>query len=277
MRLTRRSLREQTAIITGGSIGIGLCTATALAREGANIVLIGRDRERLDKAVAEIKKETGCSECRGYSLDVKSQNDMEEMADLTLSHYGQIDILVTAAGILRAEGGALRTVQQMSLREWNEVVDTNLKGVFTTNRAVIPAMIKQRSGHIVNLSSTSGRKGLAFDSAYCASKFAVIGLSEALAEELKHYGIKVHVLLPGAIETGMWDQNGPLPPPKDILAPERVADFILYVLTMPEDIVLAPPIIEPLKTHSGFPGRTEKNKDRQQSNSTSTNLKYADN
>jgi 3-oxoacyl-[acyl-carrier protein] reductase len=108
-------------------------------------------------------------------------------------------------------------------------------------------MIRQRRGNIVNISSTSGRKGLAYDSAYCASKFGVIGLSEALAEEMRQYGIRVQILLPGAIETGMWDQNGPIPRPDAILTPERVAELILYLVTMPEDMVLGAPIIEPFR------------------------------
>ncbi|MBW2602900.1 MAG: SDR family oxidoreductase [Deltaproteobacteria bacterium] len=243
-------LDGRVAIVTGGSIGIGLSTAAALAREDAYVVLVGRNRARLDKALLEIKQKTGSRKNIGLELDVRRESDMEQMARQTLDHFGRIDILVAAAGILRARGGRLRTLQQMSLEEWDEVIDTNLKGLFLSNRAVIPTMIRQRSGNIVNLSSTSGRKGLAFDSAYCASKFGSIGLSEAISEELRQYGIRVQVLLPGAIDTGMWDQNGPIPPPKDILTPDRVADFILYMITLSEDTVLDSPIVEPLKRHA---------------------------
>ena len=243
------SLVGQVAIVTGGTVGIGFSTALLLAREGAHVVVVGRNRKRLEKALVEIEEQESSLQPMGLLLDVRNQADMELMAEKTRDHFGRIDILVTAAGILRAGDGRLQTMQQMSETDWDEVVDTNLKGVFLANRSVLPTMIQQGGGNIINLSSTSGRTGLAFDSAYCASKFALIGLSESLAEEVRRYGIRVQMLLPGAIETGMWDQNGPLPPPRDILTPERVARFIIYSLTMPMDTILDSPIIEPLKRH----------------------------
>ena len=163
------------------------------------------------------------------------------MARWTLEHYGQIDILVASAGMLRA--GSPRVVAELSVAEWDLVIETNLKGVFLSNRAVLPTMLKQRRGAIVNLSSTSGQRGLAYDSAYCASKFGVIGFSEALAEEVRSYGVKVQVVLPGPVDTAIWDQNGPLPRPPHILPPERVADLILYLLTLPDDTMVVHPTI----------------------------------
>lgn len=240
-------LDGQVAIVTGGTVGIGRATCVALMREGATVIFVGRNRERVEETLTELKRRKRNSKPLGLDLDVRRETDMQEMADRTIERFGRIDILIAAAGILRAKGGLLRTLQQMSAQEWDEVLDTNLKGVFLSNRAVLPTMIRQRRGNILNISSTSGRKGLAFDSAYCASKFGVIGLSEALAEEMRQYGIRVQILLPGAIETGMWDQNGPLPRPGAMLAPERVADLILYLVTLPEDTALAAPIVEPFK------------------------------
>jgi NAD(P)-dependent dehydrogenase (short-subunit alcohol dehydrogenase family) len=99
-------------------------------------------------------------------------------------------------------------------------------------------MLRQREGQIVNLSSTSGRRGRALDGPYCASKFGVIGLTESLAEEVRTRGIKVLAILPDAVDTPLWKQNGPVAVPKDSLAPERVADLILYVLNLPRDTIL---------------------------------------
>lgn len=242
-------LNGQVAIITGGTVGIGYCTAVVLARAGVKVVLVSRDRVRVDGAAAELARDVVGVEVLGLALDVKNPEDMATMAVLTMERFGRIDILITAAGVLRVGGGIPRTLAQMPVEDWDEVLDTNLRGVFLANRAVIPMMISQRGGQIVNLSSTSGRKGLAFDSAYCASKFGVIGLTQSLAEELRTSGVRVHSLLPGAIDTGMWDQNGPLPPPEDILPPERVADCILALLRLPEDVLLDTPVIEPLKRH----------------------------
>src|SRR5262249_20528289 len=106
-------------------------------------------------------------------------------------------------------------------------------------------MVAQRRGVIVNLSSTSGRHGLAYDAAYCASKFGVIGFSEALAEEVRSSGIKVHTVLPGAVDTAIWDQNRPLPRPEQILPPQRVAELILYLLTLPQDTILVRVAVTP--------------------------------
>ena len=105
-------------------------------------------------------------------------------------------------------------------------------------------MIKQRSGHIINISSTSGIQGRAFDAAYCASKFGVIGLSHSLVEEVGHYGIRVNVLLPDAVNTPIWDQNGPLRRPEEALPPERVAELVSFILALPKDTVLGDVVIK---------------------------------
>jgi len=173
---------------------------------------------------------------------------MEEMVRRTVAHFGQIDILITSAGILRAKGRGPRLVAEMPTSEWDEVIETNLKGVFLSNHAVLSTMIKQRRGQIVNISSTSGRQGRAYDSAYCASKFGVIGLSEALAQELLQYNIRVHVILPDAVDTPLWHQNGPIPRPVGALPASRVADLIVYLLTLPGDCVLVNPVIAPFRT-----------------------------
>jgi NAD(P)-dependent dehydrogenase (short-subunit alcohol dehydrogenase family) len=251
-------LEGQVAIVTGGTIGIGRAICFALAAEGACVVVVGRNRERLEQTVAELEQSAEPNDHIGLILDVRIESDMQEMAKRTLERFGRIDILIAAAGILRAGEGLLKTLPQMSTDEFNEVIDTNLKGTFLSNRAVLPTMINQRRGNILNISSTSGRKGLAFDSAYCASKFGIIGLTEALAEEMQQYGIRAQVLLPGAIETGMWDQNGPLPPPGVLLKPETVADFILYMVTLPEDSMMSAPVIEPfdVQLHSDWMNRS---------------------
>lgn len=259
MAVNRPPLADRVAIVTGGSVGIGFTAALALVRAGVRVALVSRDQERVQHAAAELAQsanEAKKDHILALALDVRSPEDMEAMASRTLARFGRIDMLITAAGILRVGRGVLRTLAQTPEEEWDEIIRTNLKGTFLANRAVLPAMLRQGYGQIVNLSSTSGRKGLAFDAAYCASKFGVIGLTEALAAEVEHYGIKAHVLLPGAIDTGMWEQNGPLAPPPDIIGPERVADCILQLLTLPEDTVLDAVVVEPLKRHV-FPARAE--------------------
>jgi NAD(P)-dependent dehydrogenase (short-subunit alcohol dehydrogenase family) len=245
-------LHGQVAIVTGGGSGIGRATCVAIAREGAHLVVVDIDQTHVRETLDEVESQGGRPEAAeralGLVLDVRQERDMEEMARQTITHFGRIDILIASAGILRPKGSSPRLLVDMPTTDWEAVLDTNLKGVFLSNRTVLPTMISQRRGCIVNISSTSGRVGRAYDSAYCASKFGVIGLSEALAEEVKRYNIRVQVVLPHAVDTPLWEQNGPIPRPPDSLPAARVADFIIYLLTLPDDTVLVNPVIAPFRT-----------------------------
>ena len=244
------SLEDKVVIVTGGSVGIGRAAALDLLRCGASVVVVSRNPERISGTARWLEQQVPGAAVMGLALDVRSEADMQLMVDNTLERFGRIDVLVASAGILRAGQGALHTMQQMSAAEWDEVIDINLKGAFLSNRAVLPVMKRQQSGQIINVSSTSGRKGYAFDSAYCASKFAVIGMSEALAEEVRQYGVRVQILLPGAIDTPIWGQNGPIPKPGDVLPVERVAQLLTRLIRLPMDVVCLETVIEPLRVHS---------------------------
>jgi NAD(P)-dependent dehydrogenase (short-subunit alcohol dehydrogenase family) len=246
MGATQR-LAGRVAIVTGGSGGIGRATCVAMADEGATVVVV----DVTEAAVREVSEALSIGSAAGshvgLTLDVRCEADMRVMAETALERFGHIDILVAAAGILRPKGSSPRLLAQMHPEEWDAVIDTNLRGVFLSNRAVLPTMVRQRAGQIVNVSSVQGRQGRAYDSAYCASKFGVIGLTESLAEEVRADGIRVHVVLPDAVETPMWEQNGPIGRPPNLLPPSRVADFIVYLLTLPDDTVLVGPMIAPMQ------------------------------
>jgi len=237
-------LDGQICVVTGGTVGIGRAACLLLAKQGACLVIVGRNRDRLEATALEVERQ-GHGRPVTFCGDVRREQDMENMAATAVQRCGGIDVLIASAGILRARGSSLKTLAQMSLSEWNEVVDTNLRGVFLSNRAVLPTMIRQRRGQIINLSSTSGRKGYAFDTAYCASKFGVIALTEALAQEVRPYGIRVQALLPGAIDTPMWDQNGPIRRPEFALPARRVAELVIHLLVTAPDTVVVSPVIEP--------------------------------
>jgi NAD(P)-dependent dehydrogenase (short-subunit alcohol dehydrogenase family) len=240
-------LGGRVAIVTGGSGGIGRATCAALADEGATVVVVDVTEAGVHEVTAALADRAAAGPNLGLTLDVRREADMQAMAERTLERFGRIDILVAAAGILRPKGMPPRLLGQMQLEEWDVVVDTNLRGVFLSNRAVLPAMLRQQAGQIVNVSSVQGRQGRAYDSAYCASKFGVIGLTESLAEEVRADGIRVHVVLPDAVETPMWEQNGPIGRPPNLLPPARVADFIVYLLALPDDTVLVGPVIAPVQ------------------------------
>jgi NAD(P)-dependent dehydrogenase (short-subunit alcohol dehydrogenase family) len=240
-------LEGKVVIITGGTGGIGWATCRAVAAEGGAVVVADVNRDRVDAAVRELPPPVNARAGHlGLAIDVRREEETQQLAQATLERFGRIDALVACAGILRKRGTGPKPLVQTTTEEWDEVLDVNLKGVFLTNRAVLPTMIQQRSGIILNLSSVSGLKGRAHDGPYCASKFGVIGLSQAIADEVRTYGVKVQAIMPDSIATPFWEQNHPVPPPGDALPPERVADLILFLLTQAEDTVLIGPVIAPL-------------------------------
>ncbi len=238
-------LSGKVAIVTGGTGGIGKATCHALAALGSKIVIVDKSLQRIHAAEQELRTQWQ-ADTLALALDVSSESDMQEMARLTVEHFGRIDILTTCAGILRAPGSLPKPMANVSVEEWDIVLDINLKGVFLSNRAVLPAMIAQRGGTIINVSSTSGRQGKAHDAPYCASKFGVMGLTESLAEEVRAYGIRVQSVLPDAVDTPLWEQNGPIKP-EHALAPERVGELIAFMAGLPEDTLIVAPVIAPFK------------------------------
>ena len=259
---TEGRLAGQVAMVTGAASGIGRALCAALAAQGASIAATDVNMAGVERTMDELGERR--AQALGLELDVRRDDAVMRAVEAVTARFDRIDILAACAGILRPAGSAPKPLFQIDPREWDAVIDTNLRGVFLTNRAVLPGMIARRRGQIVNLSSTSGRVGRPLDSAYCASKFGVIGLSEALAEEARPYGVKVHVVLPDAVDTPMWRQNGPIAVPPDALTPERVADLIVYLLTLPDDTMLVNPVIAPFRTRrrttqprAASAGRTE--------------------
>jgi Short-chain alcohol dehydrogenase of unknown specificity len=245
-------LKNKVAIITGGSSGIGQATAIALYKAGAKVAIVGRNTLRINNALDFIRKQIEVSvtteSLLGLTLDVRKESDMNEMVLQVMENFGRIDILVASAG----SGGSLATarrlpyaVVQLPTEEWDEIIDTNLKGIFLSNRAVLPIMMKQMEGDIINVSSSRGATyGLPYAAAYSASKHGVMGLSEALSEEVHAYGIRVQVILPDVTDTPMLHATESLAP-QGLLKTEMVADIIFRMLTLPGDTVMEYPLIEP--------------------------------
>ena len=240
-------LANHVSIVTGAASGIGRATAIALAAEGASLVIADKSDTGL-RGTAEMICAAASVAVEIAVTDIREEAATEAMVRRAMERFGRVDSLVAAAGILRLSGTNPKPLANLSAEEWDTVIDTNLRGMFLSIRAVLPIMIAQRSGQVIAISSTAGRRGRAHDSAYCASKFGVIGLAESVAEEVRTYGIKVTTILPDAVATPFWDQNGPVPCPPDALPPERIAGIIRYLLTMPEDTLLINPVIAPFRS-----------------------------
>ena len=235
------ALTNKVAIITGAAGGIGAATARLLASRGSSLILVDRAAGPLQSLAEEIGHGAIALPC-----DVTSEQDMAQMAGVALEAHGRIDILIAGAGILRTSGTP-QMVADTSFTDWKRVLDVNLTGTFLSNRAVLPAMLAQKSGDIVNISSVSGKQGRAFDGAYAVSKFGIVGLSESLAEEVQREGVRVQCLLPDAVDTTIWDQSGGLAlKPRLMLTADRVAGFIAYLVTLPRDTFLLNPVVAPV-------------------------------
>jgi NAD(P)-dependent dehydrogenase (short-subunit alcohol dehydrogenase family) len=234
-------MEGRSIIVTGASGGIGSACARRFVTRGARLTLVDRDQARLQSLASQWQT----ADVLALPFDVTSEGDMAAMAERTLERFGAIDALISAAGILRTSAQP-RLAKDTSFEEWRKIIDVNLTGTFLANRAVLPAMLEKRSGDIVNISSTSGRRGRAFDAAYSASKFGVVGFSESLADEVGRLGVRVQTLLPDAVDTPLWDQSGTASlKATEMLSPDRVAEFIEYLLTLPRDAFLLNPVLMP--------------------------------
>lgn len=254
MESVARSLDDRVVVVTGGNGGLGRATCRVLAAAGATVVAADVDAQKAREVASEldgVSAEPGRH--LGLRVDVSSETDVDAMIAATLERFQRIDALVTCAGILRHGKLAPKRIADVTVEEFDRVISVNLRGVFLCNRAVLKPMAKQRGGVIINVSSVQGLAGRAYDGPYCASKFGVNGLTQSLAEEVRAHGIKVMAIMPAAIDTPMWDQNGPIASPDHALPPERVADFIVYLLQQPDDTVTMGTVIAPMRTRKRKP------------------------
>jgi 3-oxoacyl-[acyl-carrier protein] reductase len=191
-----KTLAGKVAIVTGGTRGIGLAIARLLAEDGASVVVSGRDAARLEAAVKEL--ESLGAPAMAVAADAAKREDADRLVEATRERFGRIDVLVNNAGITRDQ-----LLVRMKDDDWDQVLDTNLRGVFLMTRAVGKVMMRQKSGRIINIASTAGAMGNPGQVNYSAAKAGVIGLTKAAGRELAHWNILVNAVAPGLIETDM--------------------------------------------------------------------------
>src|SRR5437763_2310632 len=216
-------LHEQVAVVTGAGRGIGAAIARKLAGLGAVVILCGRKSEPLESTAGEIRRDGGQAEV--LPCDVTDLSSVEAAARHIDKTHGRADILVNNAGI-GGFGGPLHTMPPQS---WDAVLNTNLRGVYYCIRSFAPMMIRNRGGHIINISSLAGKNALPNGAAYAASKWGLNGLSYSVAEELRPHNIRVAVVCPGSVDTALSPHTG-----KDLnkmLKPDDVAHAVAYLVT----------------------------------------------
>lgn len=196
-----RKLRGTTAVITGATSGIGRETALGFARAGAHVVVAGRRKERLRELVSEIEAKGG--EALAVPTDVADQAQVDRLIEQAVARFGRIDTLVNNAGV-----GIAARFSEMALEDFRRVMEVNFWGAVYACKAVVPQMRAQSSGGvIINVSSILGKRGMPFETAYCASKFALAGFSEALRTEVMSDRIDVSTIFPGAVETEIFETS----------------------------------------------------------------------
>jgi 3-oxoacyl-[acyl-carrier protein] reductase len=236
-KATQDTLQGQVAVITGAGRGIGAAIASQLAGMGAITVLCGRTAAPLESTAAAIERSGG--EAHIAECDVTDLRSVESVAARVQRDFGRIDILVNNAGV----GSFAAPLHQMPADAWEQVLNTNLRGVYYCIRSVAPMMIKARRGHIVNISSLAGKNPLPNGAAYAASKWGLNGLSYSVAEELRIHNIRISVVCPGSVHTELSPQEGK--DPKKMLQPEDVAHVVAMLVTQQPQSFVSEVLLRP--------------------------------
>jgi NAD(P)-dependent dehydrogenase (short-subunit alcohol dehydrogenase family) len=246
-------LAGRVAVVTGASSGLGRATATALARSGASVALLARHEGDL-RALAEELNRDGRS-ALAMPADLADAGSIEQAMTRVAAALGPVGVLVNAAAT-----DAPGPVGELSVEDWDWVQAVNLRAVFLLCKLVVPQMTAAGQGTIVNVSSVAGRRGWAEASAYCASKFALTGFTQALAAEVRSHGVRACVVYPGAMATH-WgtfasderDQGDGIDGrPEDRLPPDTVASYIAWLVTAPPELIVNESTVTPLN-EQGWP------------------------
>lgn len=219
-------LKNKNAFITGAGKGIGKAIAIALAKEGVNLILVSRTQADVDQLAAE----TAALGVKSLALsaDVSDINSINSAAEKALAEFKSIDILINSAGI-----ASFGKFLELEPDVWENIIKVNLMGTYYTTRAIIPNMIERQTGDIINISSTAGLNGNALTSAYSASKFAVLGLTDSLMQEMRKHNIRVTALTPSTVATDMAkDLNLTDGNPDKVMQSEDIAELIIAQLKL---------------------------------------------
>lgn len=222
-----KQLIGKTAIVTGASSGIGTAIVTELRKEGANVVLAARNKEKLDNIATEVGESENIL-C--VQTDVTKQQDVDFLAERARQVFGSIDIYVNNAGKM----GSSRVLDG-EFSDWDQMIDINIKGVLYGIHSVLPEMLERKNGHIVNIASDSGFEVIERLTVYCATKFAVRAISTGLEKELANTGVRTTNISPGMVETPLSSKS-PFEADRKKLEPTDIAKAVIYAITQPEHV-----------------------------------------
>jgi NADP-dependent 3-hydroxy acid dehydrogenase YdfG len=233
-----RKIDGKVAVVTGAGRGIGRAIAIELAGMGAKVALAARNAKELE----ETARATGGT-ASVLPTDIRRRDEVHRLLDQAASTLGPVDILVNAAGV-----GVFGLVTEFSDADYDAILDTNLRGIFMACRYVLPSMIARGAGDIVNIASIAGKVGTATRAVYCASKFGVVGFSQALAEEVRQYGIRVSVVCPGSTDTSFSsDPNREGKTKSKMLLPSDVAYAVRALVTQEPNSFISEIILRPTR------------------------------
>jgi len=217
---------QRTALVTGSTRGIGKETTLLLLKKGLNVIISSRSQDSVDNVIEGIldKFPSNKENILGLKCDVSKHSEVKTLVDVSVKRFGRIDVLVNNAGIVY-----FKSIMDTTEEEWDKTIDTNLKGVFLFTKEVLPYMIQNKSGVIINVSSGAGKYGFPNLSTYCASKFGVIGLTESVAKEVTGYNLKIMAICPCGVDTKMIKdivKVGYNASNRNLIKPEEVANKI---------------------------------------------------
>ena len=238
--ITTLDLSGQVALVTGAGSGLGAATARLLAEHGARVVLADINKE----AAGEVAAAFGG---RPLYMDLADSGSIEGGTADVLGTEGKIDILVNAAGL-----DFIRSAAELTLEEWDNVVDVNLRAPWLLAKRIMPHMMERGSGQILNVASTAAKKGWENAAAYASSKHGLLGLTQVLHAEGRHYGVRAMAVVPGGMRTNFFRALDPPPPPENLQPPETVARSILFMVSQPLDSVIHELIVTPM-TETSYP------------------------
>ena len=230
------SLSGQVALVTGGGTGIGKAIAQAMHKEGAKIVIVGRKEEILKEAQAELGSDVEMMTC-----DVTQEDQVKKVYENVMSNHGKIDILINNAGM-----AAKAKSYEMSYDLWKKVVDVNLNGAFLCAREAMKIMVNQKSGRIINIGSISGQMSRPENAPYTATKFAIEGLTRALALDGRDHGVAVSVIHPGNAATNIWKGREEISEREGLIPLEDLGKLAVTMLTMSPNVNILGSVILPI-------------------------------